>query len=52
MYFNEILFEIQIFSFKKMRLKMSSVKSLPFCPGGDELKSQDEGYHTFDITVY
>ena len=26
-YFNEILFDIQIFSFKKMRLNMSSAKS-------------------------
>ena len=32
-YFNEILFEIQIFSFKKTRLNMSSSKWQPFCPG-------------------
>ena len=31
--FNEILIEINIFSFKKMRLKMSSGKWRPFCPG-------------------
>ena len=31
--FSEILIEIQIFSFKKMRLKMSSVKWRPFCLG-------------------
>ena len=37
-YFNEILFEIQIFSFKKMRLNMSSAKWWPFCPGGYELR--------------
>ena len=37
-YFNEILFEIQIFSFKKMRLKMSSAKWRLFCPGRDELR--------------
>ena len=36
-YFNEILFEIQIFSFRKMRLNMSSAKWLPFCPGAEEL---------------
>ena len=37
-YFNEILLEIQIFSFRKMHLKMSSAKWRPFCPGGDESK--------------
>ena len=37
-YFNEILFEIQMFSFKKMRLNMSSAKWRPFCPGGDQWK--------------
>ena len=31
--FSEILFEIIIFSFKKMRLKVSSVKRRPFCLG-------------------
>ena len=31
--FNEILIGIQEFSFKKMYLKMSSVKSRPFCLG-------------------
>ena len=31
--FNEILIGIQIFSFKKMRLKMSSAKWRPFCLG-------------------
>ena len=36
-YFNEFLFEIQIFSFKKMHLNMSSAKWRPFCPRGDEL---------------
>ena len=30
--FSEILFEIHIFSFKKMHLKMSSAKCRPFCP--------------------
>ena len=31
--FNEILIEIQTFSFKKMHLKMSSAKWRPFCLG-------------------
>ena len=31
--FSEILSEIHAFSFKKMHLKMSSVKSRPFCLG-------------------
>ena len=29
--------EINTFSFKKMQLKILSVKWRPFCPGGDEL---------------
>ena len=32
-YFNEILIEINIFSFKKMHLKTSSAKRRPFCLG-------------------
>ena len=35
--FNEILFGIQTFSFKKMLLKMSSAKWRPFCLGLNEL---------------
>ena len=31
--FSEISFEILAFSLKKMRLKVSSAKRLPFCPG-------------------
>ena len=31
--FSEILIGIQLFSFKKMHLKMSSAKWRPFCPG-------------------
>ena len=31
--FSEILIEIQTFSLKKIRLKMSSAKCLPFCLG-------------------
>ena len=38
-YFNEIVCENQIFSFKKMCLSMSSAKFWPFCPRGEELSS-------------
>ena len=34
--FSENWVEILTFSFKKIRLKMSSAKWRPFCPGGDE----------------
>ena len=37
--FSEILIGIQIFSFKKMHLKMSSAKWRPFCLGLNVLKS-------------
>ena len=37
--FNEILIEILTFAFKKLRLKMSSAKWRPFCPGWDGLIS-------------
>ena len=37
---SEILIEIQTFSFKKMRLKMSSVKWRPFCLGLNVNKQQ------------
>ena len=36
--FNEILIEIHTFSFKKMHLKMSSVKWRPFCLGPNVLR--------------
>ena len=36
--FNEILFEIYIFSFEKMHLKMSSGNGRPFCLGLNVLK--------------
>ena len=36
--FSEILTEIHIFSFKKMRLKVSSAKRRPFCLGLNVLK--------------
>ena len=35
--FNEILIEMQNFSFTKIHLKILSVKWWPFCPGWDEL---------------
>ena len=35
--FSDILIKIQIFSFTKMHLKISSAKRKPFCPWGDEL---------------
>ena len=37
--FSEFLAEILIFSFKKMRLKVSSAKRRPFCLGLNELKA-------------
>ena len=46
--FSEILIEILIFSFKKMRLKVSSAKHRPFCLGLNVLKP-----HSFrDYRVY
>ena len=38
--FSEILIAILTFSFKKMRLKVLSVKLQPFCPVEDELIQQ------------
>ena len=45
--FSEILIEILTFSFKKMRLKVSSAKWRPFCLGLNELDvgSLDDGVH-------
>ena len=52
--FSEILIGIQIFSFKKMRLKMASAKWRPFCIGLNVLSTEfnylrninvEEGYH-------
>ena len=37
--FSEIQIKISNFSLMKMHLKMSSAKWWPFCPGGNELKS-------------
>ena len=42
--FTEILISIQIFSFKKMRLKMSSAKWRPFCLGLNVLKTSTRKY--------
>ena len=39
--FSEILIEIQVFSFKKMHLKMSSAKWRPFCLGLNVLTCKD-----------
>ena len=39
--FSEFLVEILIVSFKKMRLKVSFAKRLPFCLGLNELRSVD-----------
>ena len=41
--FSDFLVEILIFSFKKMRLKMSSAKRRPFCLGLNELTSKCGG---------
>ena len=38
--FSEVLVEILIFSFKKMRLKVSSAKRRPFCLGHNELSQE------------
>ena len=46
--FSEILIEIRKFSFKKMRLKMSSAKWRPFCLGLNELSAMS-GRHTRDV---
>ena len=35
--FSELLVKSRTFSFKNMRLKLSSAKWRPFCPGEDEL---------------
>ena len=43
--FSEILIKIQIFSFMKMHLRISSAKRRPFCPGGDGLYQEDEALH-------
>ena len=46
--FSEILIGIQIFSFKKMHLKMSSAKWRPFCLGLNVLTSVSPYQHHMD----
>ena len=43
--FSEILIEIDVFSFKKMHLKMSSVKCRPFCLSLNVLSYQGYSLH-------
>ena len=43
--FSEIFIGIQIFSFKKMHLKMSSAKWRPFCPSLHVLRCISGGYY-------
>ena len=43
--FSEILIEMNTFSFKKMRLKVSSAKWRPFCLGLNVLTSPNNGIH-------
>ena len=43
--FSEILVGIQIFSFKKMHLKMASAKWRPFCLGLNVLTQEQRGSH-------
>ena len=52
--FNEFLVEILIFSFKKMRLKVSSAKRRPFCLGLNELKLPSAKCRPFcaDLSVF
>ena len=47
--FNEILSEIQICSFKKMRLNMSSAKWRSFCPGWDQLMDGNPFIHPDEV---
>ena len=49
--FNEILFEIKVFSFKKMRMNTSPAKWRPFCSGGDELIDEDLVLHRYTISI-
>ena len=57
--FSEILIGIKTFSFKKMHLKMSSVKWLAFCLGLNVLISYQQNqwelynaYHESDLEIY
>ena len=46
--FNEILIEIDLFSFMKMHLKMSSAKCRPFCLGPNVLRRRDTRVTSFE----
>ena len=48
----EILIGIQTFSFKEMRLIMSSAKWRPFCLGLNELRSQKANSHDIGIALF
>ena len=48
--FSEILIEILKFSFKKMRLKLSSAKRRPFCLGLNVLNQNHPGDHLYVIS--
>ena len=50
--FSEILIKIIIFSWKKMRLKVSSAKWRPFCLGLNELTMRDKSVPTFHEEGY
>ena len=51
---SKILIKIQDFSFKKMCLKLLSVKWRPFCPGVDELSLQviSRCAHTDEASIF
>ena len=49
--FNEILIAIHTFSFKKMRLKVSSAKRRPFCLGLNELTPCTDTAKTFGLSL-
>ena len=50
--FNEMLVEILIFSFMKMRLKVSSAKCRPFCLGHNELNRHWKFLRTLCVFGY
>ena len=47
--FGEILIEIQTFSCRKIRLKMSSAKCRPFCPGLNAITYWGRDYRNLDL---
>ena len=50
--FSEIRIKMQNYSFMKMHLKMPSAKWGPFCPGGEDLKLQQQMYWQGTVTLY